>query len=130
MAQVYSSNDMLACVASIHTHKAPMVIGKAAKRAGLTLKVYMGTLPDKIVNAMKVVTLVNLRYMQGDYRHDDKELGELETLGQWVLNKHQSMAGHPEKVFKIDRALMRAKKPPVQGSYMLAYTKVREMAAT
>lgn len=130
MTLIYSSNDMLALVASIHTHKGPMVIGKAAKLSGLTLEHYMSILPDRIKNAMKAVAILNLRYLKGDYRHEEKELGNLETLGQWVLSTHQKLGGHPDKEFRINRAEMRAKVPPPEGSYMMAYTKVREMAAT
>lgn len=112
---MYSSHDMLAQVAATLKVKAPQVLGAAARRKGLLLEQFMKTLPQHRQRDIVNLRLIDARYTTGDYRHDDRDIGTLERVGNWLLELHQTAGGHPEKQVQIHQAAMQSKKPLSDG---------------
>ena len=124
---VYSSGDMLFLVAEVYTRRAAKVVGKVARIAGKDFQSYMDTAPRVAQEGLRTAYLLHLRYMQGDYRHDDQDVGRLEHFCNWLVEIGQKAAGHEPRPFTIDKRAMVAKQPLETGVYAEVLVKLRQL---
>lgn len=97
-----SSYDMLGLVAELYLRRTPMVVRRIKKALGGAPVI----MPDGALEGLKVAKQLHKRYMRGDFRHTEHEVGSLEYLGMWLIDVAQRMSGHPVRPWRIDRPLM------------------------
>lgn len=124
---VYSSGDMLFLVAEVYTRRAAKVVGKVARLTGKTFFSYMDTAPLTAQEGLRTAHLLHQRYMRGDYRHDDQDVGRLEHFCNWLVEIGQSASGHDPRPFAIDKRGMVAKQPLEKGVYAEVLVKLRQL---
>ena len=122
---VYSSTEILGVVSEIINRRAPMVLGKAGKAMGLTMPQYIEVvLPKPVQHALKAVGVMHLRYIKGQYQHEEKEVLQLETLANHLIEISQTAGGHPVRPVHFDPRQMEAKKPCSKGTYVRVMEKI------
>ena len=123
---VYSSHDMLALVFKAFSSQGPLVIGKAAQKAGKPLGAFMNATPPQAKVGWATVRMLSNRYARGDYRHDEVELGQLEAFCLWLIQVGQDFGGHQVRGFTIQPAAMTRKEPLPKGSYAQLIVEMQE----
>lgn len=107
---VYSSPDMLGLVYEINK-KIGTVFGAefAAHR--------MFTLSDELVELLKNARQLHSRYLHGDYRHTERELGKLITLAMRMIQTQAEAKGFSPRYPKFAPEDLSAKQLVAAGMY-------------
>ncbi len=118
---------MLSLVCEVFTRRASMVIGKLAKKQGLAADVFLELhAPEKVKVGLKVAKRLHTRYVQGDYRHSEMELGRIEALCNWLIEEAQKLGGHPVRPVEFERdKMVKRGAPCAPGTYAKVFHKVR-----
>jgi hypothetical protein len=117
---------MLTLVGELHSRRISMVLGKEGKRQGKPLLVMLESSPEHIKEGIKTVAKLHRRFARGDYRHNPRDVGQLETLCNYLIEVHQTAAGHPVRPVHFTVESMQAKMPCTPGTYDRTIVAVRE----
>lgn len=93
-------------IAEVFTRRAAMVCGKVAKTQGLTLKQFLDTAPERRKEELKLIGAMHMRYMKGDYRHEEKELLRIESYCNWLVEISHEAVGQTGRPIMFDAAAM------------------------
>ena len=80
---ICSSNDLLAMVAELNVRRVGMVMTRRKKRMG-----GMVSLTEHQTSILATCRKMHQRYLLGDYRHEDAEVGVINELCHWLLSEH------------------------------------------
>ena len=122
---VNSSTEMMGVVAETF-RKAPMVCGAEAKRRGKPLKAFMNGAPKFAQLGWATVVSLHNRYGQGDYRHEDQDVGVIERFCNWLIELHQTAGGHPIRPVTYVPASMTCVQPCGPDTYGQVLMALRE----
>jgi hypothetical protein len=122
---VNSSTEMMGIVAETY-RKAPMVCGAEAKRRGKPLKAFMTSAPKFAQLGWATVVALHTRYADGDYRHEDRDVGVIERFCNWLIELHQTAGGHPVRPVQYPPASMTCVQPCGPHTYPQVLLKLRE----
>lgn len=113
---INSSTEMMGVIAETY-RKAPMVCGAEAKRRGVPLKTLMNRWPKQLKLAWQTVVTLHTRYASGDYRHDEMDVGVVESFCNYLIELHQTAGGHPIRHVKYKPEVWRAREPCTPNTY-------------
>jgi hypothetical protein len=94
--EYYSSPDMLGLIAELNGRRIPMVLGKRVQRQGGV----MGLTPNQEKKLVAVREIHN-RFMQGKYRHTEREEGIVKWCCDFLVEQHATNNNQPSNAGKF-----------------------------
>lgn len=92
MPMVHSSDDMLAFVAELNVRRMQMVLSKRARRLGCVFLANGSMdhhLSERQVALITLARKLHMRFMRGNYQHEESELSALNELAWWLIDEHR-----------------------------------------
>lgn len=92
-----SSADFLGLVADLNMRRIVQVMGaRAAKQGGLLTMTTMRT------NKLKTCRRLHHRFTKGDYRHTDREAGDVLDTCRFLAAEWAEIKGHPARPLELE----------------------------
>jgi len=113
MPMLNSSADMLGLIAELNMRRISKVCGERARRLGGMMKLT----PENIEN-LKLARSMHKRFVAGDFRHSEKEQGQIKSLCDWLVREHALNHNHPEKTVAMEDSSLRCMLPLPPESYL------------